>query len=148
MATMQESAINGQIYEWANFRFTFAGQQVFRIKEFSANLTRDGATDVFGVGNKRVGQTFGNIAREGSMTVLLNEWNVLETALKEEAVKQGVSHFTECVFDIVMSARLTKKSPVRTVRYTGCSVRGKPFTVTQGGEPVAVQVALGIGDEE
>jgi len=148
MAIQQDSAINGQIYEWANYRFGFAGQRVFSIQEFAANKQNDGAADVFGVGRKRIGQTFGQINRDGTITFLLNEWHAVKELLEQEAVRQGVDDISEVVFSITVAAQLTKKSRVRTDVYTGCSIRGEPFTLTKGGEPVAIQLTLGIGDVE
>lgn len=126
--------INGVRHEWSSAELKIKEKIYQGIKEVSYNDKLE-PTKVYGVHAQPIGRTRGVYSAEGSITVYLEEYDLIINDLGDG--------FMEVPFDIVSAFTETN---VRSVTDTlvGCRFKGNDHSMSQGADPLVRKIDLDI----
>lgn len=130
--------INGVSYSWSSINVLIAGIPAIGIEAISYGEEQE-IEDIYGKGNNPTARAFGNITREGSITLHLNEVNALVLASPTGRI-QDIPEF-----DIII-AFLPENGTVIKHRMVNCRFTNNSIDMSQNDTHSQTELTLAVGD--
>lgn len=135
------SLINGVAYSWSTITILIGSQILTGCEGISYGESRE-ITDLYGVGSNPVTRSYGNITREGSITLHMNELQALVLASPDGKL-HSIPEFSIIVAFLPEGGATPIKHKLTNVRMLNNGV-----DMAQNDGQVSTEISLAIGDIE
>jgi hypothetical protein len=134
---MAQALVNGKQYAWANVEIRLLGRTLTGVTAINYKETQE-VEGVYGAGNKMVGISYGNVANEGSITLQMEELQLLELV----SVSGSILEIEP--FDVVVQFQASE-TKVDTHILQSCVFLENGRDMSQNDKSIEMEIPLFIG---
>jgi hypothetical protein len=134
---MAQPLVNGKQYAWANVSIRLLGRTLTGVTAVNYKEAQE-VEGVYGAGNKMVGISYGNIANEGSITLQMEELQLLETIAPQGSILNIEP------FDIVIVFQVSD-TKIDTHVLQSCVFLENGRDMSQNDKSIEMEIPLFIG---
>ncbi|MEJ1242114.1 hypothetical protein WBG78_28460 [Chryseolinea sp. T2] len=129
--------VNGEMYSWTSIRVQLSNAvlPLVSVTAISYSDARE-KTNVYGVGDKPIGRSYGAVTNEGSITIHKDELRLFQ-----DAAPFGDITLLDA-FEITVSYRSTIAGKITTEVLKNVEFTSNPTAVAQGDTSIAIEIPL------